>query len=100
MSVAVTEKPSAANEHATALPMPLAAHALSQEDVKVPDDIALVGYDDIPVAARLDPPLTTVVQPKKDQARLAHGRSGLPGAAGPRHLTGERHRQLGLSTCH
>jgi len=38
---------------------------------RVPDDIALVGYDDIPVAAWLSVPLTTVAQPKEEQGRLA-----------------------------
>lgn len=31
---------------------------------KVPDDIAVVGYDDLPVAEAIDPSLTTVRQPK------------------------------------
>lgn len=45
--------------------------ALSQHGMVIPDDISVVGYDDIPVAARLTPPLTTVAQPAEDQGRPA-----------------------------
>ena len=34
--------------------------ALNEAGIKVPDDIALVGYDDIPIARFITPPLTTV----------------------------------------
>ncbi|WP_165423077.1 GntR family transcriptional regulator [Ktedonosporobacter rubrisoli] len=37
-------------------------HVLHTIGLKVPDDIALVGFDDIPLVSRLDPPLTTVAQ--------------------------------------
>ncbi len=47
--------------------------ALSLLGRRVPDDVALVGYDDIPVAAWLSVPLTTVAQPKEEQGRLAAG---------------------------
>lgn len=40
-----------------------AMRALREAGKKIPDDIALVGYDDMPFAARTDPPLTTVRQP-------------------------------------
>ena len=46
-------------------------HAQVQERIRVPDDMVLVGFDDIPVAARLGPPLATVAQPKEEQGRLA-----------------------------
>jgi LacI family transcriptional regulator len=34
-------------------------HALKNEGVQVPRDVALAGFDDIPIARFLDPPLTT-----------------------------------------
>lgn len=40
-----------------------ALRALREAGKRVPDDVALVGYDDMPFAARTDPPLTTVRQP-------------------------------------
>lgn len=37
-----------------------ALHAVKEFGLRVPDDIALVGYDDEPMASYTDPPLTTV----------------------------------------
>ncbi|HUT18720.1 MAG TPA: LacI family DNA-binding transcriptional regulator [Anaerolineae bacterium] len=39
----------------------------------IPDDLSIVGYDDIPAAAYLDPPLTTVAQAKYEMGRHAMG---------------------------
>lgn len=36
---------------------------LKDKGIKVPDDISIVGYDNIPIAASSNPPLTTVNQP-------------------------------------
>lgn len=40
-----------------------ALRALRDAGRRVPEDIALVGFDDMPFAAHVDPPLTTVRQP-------------------------------------
>lgn len=40
-----------------------ALKAIRAAGLRVPEDIALVGFDDIPLASAVDPPLTTVRQP-------------------------------------
>ena len=37
-------------------------HALSQAGIRVPDDVSVIGFDDIPEAEHFTPPLTTVRQ--------------------------------------
>jgi DNA-binding LacI/PurR family transcriptional regulator len=41
--------------------------------VRVPDDVAVVGFDDIPFAALANPRLTTVAQPSAEMGRRAVG---------------------------
>jgi DNA-binding LacI/PurR family transcriptional regulator len=48
-----------------------ALRAIHDRDLRVPDDIALVGFDDIEYAAHTTPPLTTVAVPKEEMGRLA-----------------------------
>jgi len=38
---------------------------------RVPDDVSIVGFDDIPMAACIQPPLTTIRQPLYDMGRMA-----------------------------
>jgi len=42
-----------------------AMRALQEQGVRVPEDMAVVSYDDIPLAAHVTPPLTTVRQDKE-----------------------------------
>ena len=45
--------------------------ALREAGVRVPQDVSVVGYDDIPLAADLTPALTTVHIPHEDLGRIA-----------------------------
>lgn len=48
-----------------------AYQALYQAGLKIPDDMAIIGYDDIELARYMTPPLTTVHQPKDELGELA-----------------------------
>jgi DNA-binding LacI/PurR family transcriptional regulator len=47
-----------------------AMRALAERDLRIPDDIAVTGFDDIPAAASTRPPLTTVVQDTQRAGQL------------------------------
>ncbi len=48
-----------------------AIDALRARDIKMPGDVAIIGFDDIGEARYCDPPLTTIRQPLRQQGRLA-----------------------------
>ncbi|WP_105199227.1 MULTISPECIES: LacI family DNA-binding transcriptional regulator [unclassified Pseudoalteromonas] len=45
--------------------------AATQMDLKVPDDIAIAGFDNAPIARHIWPGLTTIAQPVEEMTRLA-----------------------------
>lgn len=48
-----------------------ALRAIREARLRVPEDMALVGFDDTPLAARTEPPLTVIRQPARQLGRLA-----------------------------
>ncbi len=45
--------------------------AAREAGLRIPEDLSVVGYDDVPVTAWVDPPLTTVHQPLTEMAAAA-----------------------------
>jgi len=79
-----------------------AMRAIRDHGLTVPDDIALVGYDDIEYAAHTTPPLTTVAVPKQEMGRMAVRRAIAQMAHGERHVfstTVVSHALLIRSSC-
>jgi len=48
-----------------------AINALKEAGLRVPQDVSVVGYDDIPEAEFSDPPLTTIRQPMQEVGKAA-----------------------------
>jgi DNA-binding LacI/PurR family transcriptional regulator len=48
-----------------------AIRAARQRGLRVPEDVSVIGFDDSPLMAYVDPPLTTVRQPVRDMALVA-----------------------------
>ncbi|WP_294392285.1 LacI family DNA-binding transcriptional regulator [uncultured Sphingomonas sp.] len=46
-------------------------HAARQRDLRIPEDVSVIGFDDTPIAAHIWPPLTTVRWPIIPMARSA-----------------------------
>ena len=61
--------------------------ALRQLNKRVPEDVAVIGFDDIAIAAQIDPGLTTIAQPMRElgetAARLLLQRLADPAASVP-----------------
>lgn len=60
--------------------------ALQERGLKIPDDMSIVGFDDLPTASQIHPALTTVKQPIEELGRAALNTllaliAGLPAAA-------------------
>ncbi|MEM5449987.1 LacI family DNA-binding transcriptional regulator [Paraburkholderia guartelaensis] len=62
---------------------------------RVPHDVAVIGFDDIALAAQIDPPLTTIAQPMRELGetaarlllrRFADPRASVPGVLLPHRL--------------
>ena len=50
-----------------------AMQALRERGLRVPNDVSVIGYDDIPVAGFMEPALTTIRQPMREVGELAAG---------------------------
>lgn len=48
-----------------------AIHQAKKEGLKIPNDLSIIGFDDIALAQYTDPPLTTVAQPRYNIGRQA-----------------------------
>ena len=46
-------------------------NAIRERELKIPDDVSVAGYDNIPIAGRLNPPLTTIAQDTESIGSLA-----------------------------
>ncbi len=79
-----------------------ALRALNERGLRVPEDVALVGYDDIEYATHTAPPLTTVAVPKDEMGRLAVRRAIAQMEQGDQHVfstTVVSHTLLIRSSC-
>lgn len=48
-----------------------AMHRVKRDGLSVPDDISIIGFDDIEFASYVDPTLTTVAQPTEELGKVA-----------------------------
>jgi LacI family transcriptional regulator len=64
-------KPATAFFMGNNLVMRYALHALSRLNIKVPDDVAIIGFDDFDMADIFEPAITVVRQPSLELGRVA-----------------------------
>lgn len=86
--LALVERPSAVFVGSNLMTLG-ALQSIREAGLKVPSDISIAGFDDMPWAISLDPPLTVVAQPSREvginAARLLLDRISDPGRP-PRHV--------------
>ncbi|MEO1104106.1 MAG: substrate-binding domain-containing protein, partial [Pseudomonadota bacterium] len=49
----------------------IAVTELKARGLKVPQDVSVIGFDGVPEAAYVDPPLTTIAQPAEEKGKAA-----------------------------
>ncbi len=70
LSLPESERPTAVQTYNDLMALG-ALQAIRSHKLKVPQDISVVGFDDIDLAAHSNPPLTTIEQPKAYMGSLA-----------------------------
>lgn len=70
LSLPVNEQPTAIMAYNDMMALGV-LHAIRAHHLRVPEDISVVGVDDIAMANHTNPPLTTIAQPKYRMGRLA-----------------------------
>ena len=48
-----------------------AVKAMSDHGIRIPEDVSIVGFDDLPFSSISAPPLTTLRVPKEEMGRVA-----------------------------
>ena len=83
-----------------------AIRALREKDLRVPEDVSVVGFDDIQSAAFQNPGLTTVRQPLRKMGKIAAetvlrriARDGMDHVDHPQHINVEPELVVRESTC-
>ncbi len=49
-----------------------AVRAIKEKGLKIPDNISIIGFDNIEASSIIDPPLTTVMQPIYEIGKKSH----------------------------
>ena len=70
LTLPVSERPTAVVAYNDLMALG-ALHAIRVHHLRVPEDISVIGIDDISMAAHANPPLTTIAQPKYRMGRVA-----------------------------